>query len=76
MPRSAYHFLLFKKSLESSKIFSLIPESSMIELRGRLGREVINRHSFLALDEYMEINSSFAAFQTFFALRSNWLTIL
>ena len=71
-----YHFLLFKKSLASSRIFSLIPISRTIELRGRLGREVINRHSFLALDEYMEMNSSFAAFQAFFASSSNWLTIL
>ena len=71
-----YHFLLFRKSLASSRILSLIPTSRMIELRGRLGREVINRHSFLVLDEYIEMNSSFAAFQTLFASSSNWLTIL
>ena len=71
-----YHFLLFKKSLASARIFSLIPTSRMIELRGRLGREVISRHSFLVLDEYIEISSSFAAFQTVFASSSSWLTIL
>lgn len=76
MPRSVYHFLLFKKSLASSRILSLTPTSRTIELKGRLGRDVINLHSFLALDEYMEINSSFAVFQAFFASSSNWLTIL
>ena len=76
MPRSVYHFLLSKNSLASSKIFSLIPMSRTIELRGRLGREAMNRHSFLTLDEYMEMNFSFSAFQTFFASCSNWLTIL
>src|ERR1700753_4078850 len=76
MPRSEYHFLLFKKSFASSRIFSLIPTSSTMELKGRFGRDAINRHSFLALDEYMEMNSSFAAFQAFFASSNSWFTTL
>jgi len=76
IPRSVYHFLLFRKSLASASILSLIPTSRMIELRGRLGREVISRHSFLVLDEYIEMSSSFATFQAFFASSNSWLTIL
>lgn len=40
IPLSKYHFLLLKNSRASAKSHSLMPGSRMIELRGRLAREV------------------------------------